>query len=1304
MTDFVRRDQFIQVGLDMYKCSLCTRFAPMTREDAIRHEDNAGHVQRLRDLDSCAPLSSPMLRPVRDDNLAAPLSSPSIAAAARARPYMEPVDDNGDIRAPWRPVHGPRLADDDDNQIYDNWAGALGSQYQSDPDDEDGSRSPLFWGNGATAAERRARTPASSETEAVDETARFAPREDQLPTLSESQIFEPFMSSGDDEDDWFPWVNRQEALFDIMSSFPRSVFSEKELSSVKWLMERLGLTDLPSADKMRKVREEITEKFGADTSTVDGKCGNIFSFNDIETIVRHEWANPLVRPHIETYPQRSGCRREHLCQGDKWVSEVDASLAGPMARFNGQDYFVGEVAIADLTSDKPEVPSYPSSAVLIQRWHTTPASSANAASHPDSRLYARVERLTVSTHGFRLEHTGDVWTVPLSAFITSYPRLEEDHQRYSLPDPKTVAGPNPLREKANGRRVLAVAIGAYCDDTSGNVSKKWNKHNSFLWLLAGLPRALLQLAYSIHFFSTSNVAPPLEMLEALKEVIAKAQVEGWEAWDCLYDEDVLLIPWVLLLEGDNPMHRSSKLAKFYADEIRQAVEEQLAATLNAAPSKVANLQTASGVKDAYFLHFFGQLEQLCAEAKGSGTKDDRVRALLTEYRTHLPDNLFNPAFDIPGLDPTADTPVEILHVVLLGFVKYFWRDAVSRLDAHQKAELIARLCSVDVSGLGIDRVQARTLVQYAGSLVGRDFRTVLQLAPSVLPGFVSPAAYTAWLSLCDLSALVFRPVIENIDTYIPKLECAIDRFLEATALWNYQWFNKPKFHIILHLPLHIRRFGPAPLYATETFESFNHVIRLRSIHSNQHAPSLDIARAFSHLHAVRHILSGGWIPDERKDGSPLRQAGPKVRALLDDPKLLDFMCMEGVLMRPEQIHPQFCATQLPQTWSATLAAKDGVPEPDAAAGALPTEALHLENSDTVAVGTLILHTSDLDRSKQELARVKHLFKEMQQPYRTWLIVAPCETRGTHATYKMPNIVQIDTLKSVCSTYVLGTAASFHDCITHRCAMSKTLRVRQEGFWTGRLDNELQHTTAPAARVLNLAQLRNSSLLDSYRTSTLIADRIHHRESVIQQALVVRKDIERAQAQALEEKAARAAKRRQAKDQPPAANAEAPGAAKRRRVSKQNGGTVLNLAQPVVPAHGSQAVPRPGPVPPSQPPLYNPRIPAPPPETSRPAYAHDTPLLSRGMTGHHVLYSNEQAAGVQPGGYHNAWQARPPGQSQWHSTLGPPPAHPGLPHMPFVRYIPPGYGVNSEFVGDAVSRPSGSQSTNSAAPRSPFESW
>lgn len=63
----------------------------------------------------------------------------------------------------------------------------------------------------------------------------------------------------------------------------------------------------------------------------------------------------------------------------------------------------------------------------------------------------------------------------------------------------------------------------------------------------------------------------------------------------------------------------------------------------------------------------------------------------------------------------------------------------------------------------------------------------------------------------------------------------------------------------MHLPKHIRRFGPAILFATEAFESFNAVIRAKSIHSNRQAPSRDIGMAFAQGNRVRHLLSGGYF-------------------------------------------------------------------------------------------------------------------------------------------------------------------------------------------------------------------------------------------------------------------------------------------------------------------------------------------------------------------------------------------------------------------------------------------------------------
>jgi hypothetical protein len=122
-----------------------------------------------------------------------------------------------------------------------------------------------------------------------------------------------------------------------------------------------------------------------------------------------------------------------------------------------------------------------------------------------------------------------------------------------------------------------------------------------------------------------------------------------------------------------------------------------------------------------------------------------------------------------GLDPHQDTPVEILHVVLLGFVKYLWRDLV-QLQLNKKDEkldlLATRLSSLDVSGLGISPLAGRTLVKYSGSLTGRDFRAIAQVAPFVVYDLVNEDCLKTWQALSKLIPLIWQPEIEDIEAHI----------------------------------------------------------------------------------------------------------------------------------------------------------------------------------------------------------------------------------------------------------------------------------------------------------------------------------------------------------------------------------------------------------------------------------------------------------------------------------------------------------------------------------------------------------
>ncbi|KAG5634224.1 hypothetical protein H0H81_002802, partial [Sphagnurus paluster] len=431
----------------------------------------------------------------------------------------------------------------------------------------------------------------------------------------------------------------------------------------------------------------------------------------------------------------------------------------------------------------------------------------------------------------------------------------------------------------------------------------------------------------------SNLASPLEMFEALVDKLQKAFTSGVEAYDCVYNEIILLLPWILGMNGDNPMqsefsshigmsgkcfcricyakgpdtknrpdgldgdkqfieeYLSSTLEERTKAKVQEALRTQLEEVLRGAPSNVAILATSSGVKDKFFQFFQEKLADKCAKIKEEQRQNpltsgrQQLIDLLKDLHATMPEDIFSPALRLEDFDPSSDTPVEILHVILLGFVKYFWRDAVSRQSPEGKEILKARINSFDTTGLGLPRARGNTLVQYAGSLTGRDFRLVIQIAPSVLHGLLPPPAYEAWLALARLTPLAFQPQTDALSSYLDVLENAIYDFLAATALWTTQWFNKPKFHVIVHMVKHIRRFGPAILSATESFESYNAVIHSRSINSNQQAPSLDIAKSFHHMHAVRDLVSGGYFsakPVRKMSLELMRRAGAGVRSLVKD--------------------------------------------------------------------------------------------------------------------------------------------------------------------------------------------------------------------------------------------------------------------------------------------------------------------------------------------------------------------------------------------------------------------------------------
>ncbi|KAF9000376.1 hypothetical protein BDZ89DRAFT_1121660 [Hymenopellis radicata] len=1093
----------------------------MWKSKALRHEGSHRHIELVRGL-SVQGQSAPSEQD--EDDLMPGIDSDDLDADIE----VEDANASMSFHSPVIGISGPALFDDPPDAIYDDWQSPLADHNMDDPaethwlDDANPFPSTLFAGenddqrvNSMTVDATDSDSDHGSIPSTGGDDQPLSLFEDD--TEGEAAVTEPLHNGA-----YWPWKNAKEAYFDCMGAFPRAVFSEPELNITRWFAEKCGVDDIPTVRQIKTRRKDILKLAGGNPAEMDGKLGNIYTLLDLKEILAHEWANPLVRPHVTVYPEDAGEFLAEPSQAEKWRSEVSGALASPMVRYNGKDYFVMEPTLAVFGPNGEYGPVLPSRFFIrddefwarVQMLRTHPAEAVLVI---DSRDEACIE-------------------LPVSTFLLPYDELQLSYHHHGLPDPSKithvarkgsnwttvdlqlddldvpVVAPNPLRAIAAGRQVFSVPLWLYCDDTSGNVSKKWNKHNSLLITLAGLAPKYVHLIYNIHFLATSNIAPPLEMVEGFIEMLKDIQGKGGvEAYDCLYGELVLLLPWILGINGDNPMQSefashigmtgrcfcrvctASKGAAKETDRLREfmsvgdtrttestiaGIEAQLAEILRGAPSNASTFATASGVKDKYFQHFADILSEACAEIKEKRAQnpamqgDAYLKETLKKLRDSFPADMFNPLLYVHDLNVNSDSPVEILHVILLGFVKYFWRDAVSRQTNETKRILKARINAFNVDGLGITKPRGHTLVH-------------------ILQGLVPEPAYEAWLALSRLGPLAFQPIITDKTKYLTRLEDAIFDFLACTALWNTQWFNKPKFHVLLHLPRHVQRFGPGILFATESFESYNAVIRGRSVHSNHLAPSADIGISFSFMHAVRHLISGGYLRDP--ESGELRRAGQAILDLGTDKVFVQLMGMQKLLHVSDAGEFRHEPKSKPVQWSTTRAARV-FPEQHASVPTMVQACSRavLANEDTAVSGGYVAYLHrNAENSKEEvhIGRVVEIWSEVRRHDPECLLgflIKPCslDIEDTAPPYRMPRLDTRGDSEVWCNWKdCMAAISTFHNCAAHNCSVTQTKPVIQERRRRTRLDWEITHTPETEHdRVLNLAQLTNTVVLDTFRGS------------------------------------------------------------------------------------------------------------------------------------------------------------------------------------------------------------------------------
>ncbi|KAF8579127.1 hypothetical protein K439DRAFT_1648550 [Ramaria rubella] len=845
-------------------------------------------------------------------------------------------------------------------------------------------------------------------------------------------------------------------LLDLLDNLPHLWLSCRHMEMMLWVMEMVGGQNVPSLYALRTAQEHLrTNGPVIATNRYVTASRNILYMNDIPSL---DYSNPQVASLLHVYPEETDGLVTEFWQAAR-LKQMPPDLLSPMFRKGLKDYYVNK--LAEMRDG---------SLVIPHMWIIR-----------EGRMCA--DAYNVVTIGFAMRM------------------------------------PNPLRQIAQGEELYMSFLTTWADDVGGNVSKLVNAFKNLYFRHVNLPGHLLQQEFFMCMVATSQHASTPEQFEAVHSVIRESHVNpirtyyahthhlcrfritipGLPADNPQQSEEAnhigpsgnckcrqCLVGGTLdIMESDEGYHTLHLVSRtpHTVDDTKLKIREQIEKAVEGRLGPVTTMQTLTGVKDkvaqVWILRIIQQEKNIKQANPSLTTK--QVQEETIKWLDSQPGDLWSPLLDFagpPGLDPHSDMPVEILHTILLGIIKYVWPNLHTTLDDNSRELFVTWLQSSNISGLSILPVRAAYMSQYRNRIISKHFKTIMQTIVFHMHRLVQDSQFELIKATGCLGALVWYHEIPDMHEYL-DLRILIANVLDAFNVVNPACIiTKAKIHVLVHLPEDIERFGPAIRFVTEVFECFNHIFCMCSVLSNHQAPGRDIAQKCVSMERVKHIASGGFW--KGKHGEYM-QASVRVQEIIKRHPIiqshLGWVVMGEVMPGTAMKTPK--SKQKMVLWSEScmphcVLAKN---YPHESAWMLSTSVTS-SSGDICPLQSWVIGTG-FNKGSLIIGKI-HQILIPSSPKFSEHVVVNCFLLGSglHPAFDMPALVRDSPIpvliclspKDIC--FIINVQ---HDCHTGGCVPNGTRHLIQERETTTCTVETLNHDDNQFY-VINLTALHNAALL------------------------------------------------------------------------------------------------------------------------------------------------------------------------------------------------------------------------------------